>query len=579
MNEKLQIWKERYINAEREYSARLAEFDAWTKQYKGDREIVTDGRRGKNAAIVRNFTFELVETQIDNTIPMPKVSSPVHSEKKEKNARAIEAMLRSVVRKIAPERTNSEEDRMTKILGQSFRLVGWDSSKNTHTTCGEPFARLLHPKQVVPQPGVSELENADYVFVTFTNTKSRLNRRYGVIVEPDGTEDSDGEQSETVTQVTAYYINSEGTLGVFSWAGNTVLEDYEKYRARLVYECPKCGTLHAVRGERCSCGGKASVAREKFGEELFADLKRSDGSVIRAKETSGGVEKRTVLPYYTPSVFPIIMRKNVSLYGRFGGESDCGLIADLQTAHNKLYSKVQEKLLKGGSVLTLPRGVRIETSDREDKLVFLDNTAQKAMIDAINLQPSVQQDLQLLDKYYEDARSTLGITDAYQGKQDNTAMSGTAKQFSAAQAAGRIESKIRLKNMAYCDLFKALFQYMLAYADEPRTYGESDSHEHDEVFCRYDFLERDADGEWYYDDDYIFEVDSSAALLSDRQAMWAEVRSNFNDGTFGDRNDEKTLRTYWNQLEQLDYPNAGAVRKSLASVADTLGEASGAENG
>ena len=56
MNEKLEIWKERFIEAEQEYSARLASFDAWTKQYKGDKEIVTDGRRGKNAAIYRKKT-------------------------------------------------------------------------------------------------------------------------------------------------------------------------------------------------------------------------------------------------------------------------------------------------------------------------------------------------------------------------------------------------------------------------------------------------------------------------------------------------------------------------------------------
>ncbi len=56
MNEKLEIWKERFIETEQEYSARLASFDAWTKQYKGDKEIVTDGRRGKNAAIYRKKT-------------------------------------------------------------------------------------------------------------------------------------------------------------------------------------------------------------------------------------------------------------------------------------------------------------------------------------------------------------------------------------------------------------------------------------------------------------------------------------------------------------------------------------------
>ena len=74
MNEKLQIWKDRFAQAEAEYSARLADYDRWTKQYKGDRQVFTDGRRAKNASVVRNFTFELIEAQIDNTIPMPKVS-------------------------------------------------------------------------------------------------------------------------------------------------------------------------------------------------------------------------------------------------------------------------------------------------------------------------------------------------------------------------------------------------------------------------------------------------------------------------------------------------------------------------
>ena len=59
-----------------------------------------------------------------------------------------------------------------------------------------------------------------------------------------------------------------------------------------------------------------------------------------------------------------------------------------------------------------------------------------------------------------------------------------------------------------------------------------------------------------------------AALLSDRRAMWAEVRTNFADGTFGDKNDGKTIETYWKQLEQLDYPNAASVRKSLTAKSD-----------
>ena len=234
-------------------------------------------------------------------------------------------------------------------------------------------------------------------------------------------------------------------------------------------------------------------------------------------------------------------------------------------------------MLKGGSVLTLPKGVKIETSDREDKLVYLDSPAQKSLIDAISLQPSIQQDYQMLLKYYDDAKSTLGITDSFQGKQDRTALSGTAKQFSANRSAGRLESKIKMKQAAYAELFEAIFQYMLAYADEPRVYASIDEKTGEQtelIFSRYDFLEQDEDGNWYYDDDYIFEIDSTSSILSDRQAMWTEVRTSFQSGVFGSPSEYTTLLIYWKQMELLDYPNAGAIYKQLQSIKEDKDNAS-----
>ena len=93
-----------------------------------------------------------------------------------------------------------------------------------------------------------------------------------------------------------------------------------------------------------------------------------------------------------------MIRRNVSVFGQLLGDSDCDKIRDMQVQHNNLAIKVQEKIMKGGSVLTLPKGVKIETSDREGKVVYLSSAAQKQMIDAFSLQPSVQQDLQMLQK-------------------------------------------------------------------------------------------------------------------------------------------------------------------------------------
>ena len=125
----------------------------------------------------------------------------------------------------------------------------------------------------------------------------------------------------------------------------------------------------------------------------------------------------------------------------------------MQIQHNNLALKVQEKLFKGGSVITLPKGVKIETSDREGKIVYLDSPQQKAMIDAVTLQTNVQQDLQMLEKYYIDAKSTLGINDSFQGKRDATAISGRAKQAQINQAQGRLESKSAV-SYTHLDVYK-----------------------------------------------------------------------------------------------------------------------------
>ena len=100
----------------------------------------------------------------------------------------------------------------------------------------------------------------------------------------------------------------------------------------------------------------------------------------------------------------------------------------------------------------------------------------------------------------------IGITDSFQGRQDRTATSGGSYEFSAAQAAGRLESKRVMKDAAYAALFEAMFKFKLAYTDEPRSVVSYDIHgnaQYDE-FNRYDFLEQDEAGEWCWNDQFLF---------------------------------------------------------------------------
>ena len=127
-----------------------------------------------------------------------------------------------------------------------------------------------------------------------------------------------------------------------------------------------------------------------------------DGSVQRDEETGEvilmpGALVNTEIPAYKPKGFPLILRVNVGSESRFLGVSDVDIIADQQQAINKYGTKIQEKLLKGGSYVTLPDGVDIDKSDSELKILRLRDPSQKSLIDVINVQPNVSNDQNMLE--------------------------------------------------------------------------------------------------------------------------------------------------------------------------------------
>lgn len=199
------------------------------------------------------------------------------------------------------------------------------------------------------------------------------------------------------------------------------------------------------------------------------------------------------------------------------------------------------------------------------KVIRPGNAATKALIDVYDLQGNVEQDLVYLAQVYEEARQVIGITDSFQGRTDSTATSGKAKEFAAAQSAGRLESKRVMKDFTYSQLFEAMFKFKLAYADEPRPVVSSNIRGEPEYkeFNRYDFLERDEAGDWHWIDDFLFSCDTSAPLASNREAMWQETRMNLQTGAFGDPTSLQTLILFWTKMEMLHYPGASETRAYL----------------
>lgn len=602
-DKRLELWQSRYQRNKRAYQDQLDKMDQREALYMGTAAIkpVAGAANAREASHVRNIVAELIEAQVSSSIPQPKVTA-LHPED-EPLAKLAEDWLRNELARLPMAYNNDQEERTVLIQGGALSHVEWDATMRTHTTSGELYLGQIHPKQFIPQAGVyTDIEDMDYCFVDIPQTKQYIKDRYGVDLEDMGEErpEARGQETDTtteedlVTQHVAYFRNRHGGVGLFSWVWDTVLADMDDYQARRAYLCQKCG--QAGDGEECRfCGSTAFRQADQDYEELDRDIVRSDGAVIPARrqelvptgaptdaELMGmGMEVFTALagqipvavmrevptkiPYYKPNVYPVVLRKNVSVFGRLLGDSDVDAVEPQQEAIKKTETKLIDKLFKGGSYLTAGKGTRLETSDKELKILRLDSPAEKSMIDVYNLQPNVTGDFQFLSQVYEEGRQRLGITDAFQGRRDPTATSGVAKEFAARQSAGRLESKRVMKDAYYARLYEVMFKFGLAYADEPRTVVSNDGRGHTQyrVFNRYDFLKQDADGQWYWNDRFLFGVDPAASLSQDREALWQECRLNFQQGCFGEPRELETLVTFWTRMEELHYPGAAEMKTTM----------------
>lgn len=591
-SKKLNHWKRKYEEAKSRYSDELAKMREYENLYNGDRAVNRNpnegfGKAKKVSINVRNIVYELIESQVDSSIPMPKVT-PIHEEDGEL-AKIIEIALQNEIRRLHFNVLNDKSERTVPIQGGDFIHVEWDNNKGYHCTIGGISVSERHPRSVIPQPGVTEIEDMDYIFVLIPQTKDFIKRKYGIDVsqasdtEIQLKEDTKREENEDiVTVIKCYYRNSDGTIGLFSWCEEYVLEDYEDYQARRLMRCVKCGRVKT--GDTCECGSTKFEEKAEEYEEIYEDIQLRDGTVINAlnyqyqpmvneygnpvtdengNQLNEEIEVRTKIPYYKPKEIPLVLRRNVSRDSKLLGFSDVAVIEDQQDAIKKLGSKLQEKIMKGGSIVTLPVGLKVETTDKELKVVRVRNANESSLIGVKNIQADVSQDRIMLESNYDWAKSTLGITDAYQGKYDSSATSGTAKQYSINQAAGRLESKRVMKNTAHAKIYEMMFKHMLAYADQPipLSIKNSDGVYEYAHFNRYDFLKQDAAGEFYWDDEFIFETDPTSTIMMNREAMWQQIDLKYQAGAFGPIGEDQTLLTYWTFMEQNDYPNSAAMKK------------------
>ncbi|MBR6811838.1 MAG: hypothetical protein IKM51_00525 [Oscillospiraceae bacterium] len=579
---KLKLWQERL---EKNQAACQSEREKMLRRealYKGEADRIKPlvpedlNRDGsfKRARHIRNIISENIESQVNTAVPQPKVTA--RRPEDEQKARLIEDMLRNELDRLPFETINDMLERTVPIQGGGYLLAEWDSSECSHLGMGEVTVSALHPLQVIPQAGVfSDIEDMDYIILRLGVSAKALKKKYKLTDEEIKMTFSDSDEhdsEELITQYTAYYKNDSGGIGRYSWAGQVQLEDMEDYQARRQPVCTKCGAAaQSVLADECCpfCGGTLKYETLES-EEIYIPIVTPMGKLIPgAGEGIDENGKRVLvpnrIPLYKPDIYPLVLQKNISLYGSLLGDSDVDKISDQQNTINRLEMKVIDRLIKAGTRITLPDRADLRVDPEDSDRWYIGSAADRSCIGVYDFKGDLQYEMGYLAQVYEEARQMLGITDSFQGRRDASASSAVAKQFAAAQAAGRLESKRIMKDAAYAKLFELIFKLKLAYTDEVRSVCCCDANGsiRYESFSRYDFLEQDAAGNYYWNDRFLFSCDASAPLANNRERMWENTTAHFSSGAFGDPTKLETLILYWTKMELLHYPGAADTKAWL----------------
>jgi hypothetical protein len=562
-----------FISAKSKYDTNIMDERNWL--YLGNREVDqnvnSQKKPSKKANNVVNIIYELIESQVDTTIPMPSVRSKRMGF--DTQASTVEDSIKSDLLESDIYRINDENERTTPIQGLSLVMVSWNPDFKHHLYRGEIEVDNFHPKCLIPQPGVYNIQKMDYFFIMSSETKEFVKKRYGVDVfdqEEEYPEINSLNANETTTGQSAQLVSDtatlqgsgdtygdkvtiitkwfkkDGKIGKYTWCNDVELENMENFFSRRLKRCKECDSV--VYGDQCECGSKKTKESIEEYEELTQDITRSDGTVIPAMSPKFDeygmpvsepmmdemgmpvmsmdgqpimqpVMEPTRIKYFCPTRYPVIVRKNVPSPFSFTGQSDVDIIRDQADAIKKVVTKIERKILDAGALVKLPTDPNVKITDEIYKVVRGDPAAL-AQIGVENIQAEIGQDLEFFQQQYKSAQYTLGINDSYQGKPDTTAKSGIAKQLQITQAGGRMQSKQFNKRVAYKELFEIMFEFKLAFYDEIRPFLAKDEYGRDawKEFNKYDFVQQDESGEWYYNTDFLFDADANGAMMNDK--MW-----------------------------------------------------------
>lgn len=601
---KLEFFQEKLERAKAAQAESEKNFKKWLSQYEGDLSI--DGSEVE-AQFGYNVTYELIESTKSPVIPQPSVTPAVRSGKSIRCARTVEQLCKRILNELDFERMNDMDELVTYVFGGDPWAVEWDESIKAPDVSGGIRVRPIGPRKFYPQPDITDADEMDYAFIAFNATREALEREYGVSMTAaedasHAPEEGITNTEEVVTVNVCYYKGKNGEICKYTWSGDCELEDIEDYYARKIKRCKLCEQDEGL----CRCDKPKWETVELEYEELIEDVTTSDGTVIPAtmplirkgkqvyekqwlpvadasgktlldedgmpilEETEVPKMVPTRIKWYKPKKMPIVIRLNVAKPDCVFGQSDCEFLRPIQQEINKVLSRLHEKVMKSGVTPVLPPDISEDDEDMAGEVEVIDNSIYgkalklapgqtKDQFGVIDTQVAIGQDLAYFDTLYIKSKRLMGITESYQGNADTSAQSGKAKQIQVTQSAGRLQTKRVNKQLFYSELFRIFFELSLAYADEARPvpYVDELGEVQNLQFNRYDFLQYDErTGEYYYDDRYLFAVDTSATTEEDKESMWTLVMQMYGQGMYGPVGTPEALIRVWMALEKYGLPFA-----------------------
>jgi hypothetical protein len=540
-----------------------------------DRNIINLNVISKESNQPYRLAYELIEAQVSDTVPQPVVDAK--EEEFELQARIVEHALRNDLVDSGINKVTDKNERVTMKHGFSIVEVAWNPNKKSKNYKGDIQLVPIHPKSFIYQSGVWNFSELDYYFIALSTTKQYVYQRFKIDVSNEteeypelnyvNSQTTTIDQFEKVTLICAYYKDSDGDIGKFTWINNTILEDMPKYYYRRPNTCVKCGNIDSDVEKKCTvCGGKLKHTIQEY-ETIYDDLELEQTRKQFNPQTGLFENVKMIIPagtrikYYVPQEFPHIDRINVPNDFGFGGVSDIDAIRDKYMAMSKLMNNVCE-IAQNPVLITKLRNMKIEITDLIYQVVNCDSIADVQALQVLDLKGDIISRLELIKNIYRQAKDTLGITDSFQGKYDPSAKSGKAKEIAVNQSSGRLNSKRTNKDDFFKRLFERMFQFKLAYYDEKRSYVVKDAMGQNTYykFNKYDFLTQDEFGDYYYYDEFIFNVDNGGGWERDRQTQYNQTMQLWQIGAF---NPSKPAIMLWSILEKLNYPNAGMIRQDM----------------